>query len=127
MVAVAIAVTIFEYHFFVSNRSLCTMPNFEHFASLIFLAQTIVAILLRGARRLIGNFGFENTHFVMPIIALLLVGGVTGGIVGAAGACYLIAKLALASMTSPATPPGADSRGTARSRPAIRLWTATVF
>ncbi len=102
MVAVAIVMTIIEYHFLASTEQVYSqMDNFQTFYSLIFLAQTIVAIILQAVvtSRIIAHFGLKNTFIIMPIFALLCALWPLGlpGIVSGAGS-YLVAKLSLNSV-----------------------------
>jgi MFS family permease len=102
MVAIAIVMTFLEYHFLATtDQEYAQMGNFQTFYSLIFLAQTLVAIVLQAVvtGRLINNFGLKNTFLVMPVTALVCVGWALGipGLTSAAGA-YLVGKLALNSV-----------------------------
>lgn len=102
MLAIAIVVTIIEYHFLASTERVYNqMENFQTFYSLIFLAQTLVAIGLQAfvTGRLITKFGLKNTFVIMPICAMLCIVWALGfpGIASGAGA-YLVAKLALNSV-----------------------------
>jgi len=102
MFVVAIVVTIIEFHFLSSTEQVYShMDDFQTFYSLIFLAQTLVAIALQAlvTGRLISNFGLKNTFVIMPAVAIFCIGWALGlpGIVSAAGA-YLVVKLALNSI-----------------------------
>ncbi len=102
MFAIAIVMTIIEYHFLASTEQVYSqMDNFQTFYSLIFLAQTVVAIVLQAflTGRIISSFGLKNTFVIMPIFALICVGWAIGfpGIVAGAGS-YLVAKLSLNSV-----------------------------
>jgi AAA family ATP:ADP antiporter len=102
MVTVAIVMTFLEYHFLATTDTVYNeMGNFQTFYSLIFLAQTLVAIVLQAfiTSRLINDFGLKNTFIVVPVTALVCACWALGfpGITSAAGA-YLVGKLALNSV-----------------------------
>ncbi len=102
MLVVAVVMTVIEYHFLASTENVYSqMDNFQTFYSLVFLAQTLVAIGLQAfvTGRVIERFGLKNTFVIMPIVALLCIGWALGfpGIVSGAGA-YLVAKLSLNSI-----------------------------
>ncbi|MFN8565082.1 MAG: hypothetical protein U0703_26425 [Anaerolineae bacterium] len=102
MIAVAIVMTIIEYHFLASTEAVYNqMDNFQTFYSVVFLVQTVVAIFLQAflTGRIISSFGLKNAFLIMPICAFLCVGWALGapGIVSGAGA-YLVAKLSLNSV-----------------------------
>lgn len=102
MLVIAIVMTIIEYHFLASTEQVYNqMDNFQTFYSIIFLAQTLVAIILQAfvTGRLINRFGLKNTFVIMPIFAIVCVGWALGfpGITSGAGA-YLVAKLSLNSI-----------------------------
>lgn len=102
MLVIAIVMTIIEYHFLASTEQVYSqMDNFQTFYSVIFMAQTIVAIVLQAfvTGRIINRFGLKNTFVIMPIFAIVCVGWALGfpGIASGAGA-YLVAKLSLNSI-----------------------------
>ncbi|MCC6804001.1 MAG: hypothetical protein IT319_14055 [Anaerolineae bacterium] len=102
MISIAIVMTIIEYHFLASTEAVYNqMDNFQTFYSVIFLVQTVVAIVLQAflTGRIISSFGLKNTFLIMPICAFLCVGWALGmpGIASGAGA-YLVAKLSLNSV-----------------------------
>ncbi len=97
MIAIAVVMTIIEYHFLASTEQVYTqMDNFQTFYSLIFLAQTIIAIGLQAfvTGRIIERFGLKNTFVIMPLFALGCIGWALGfpGIASGAGA-YLDRKI----------------------------------
>ncbi len=102
MLVIAVVMTVIEYHFLASTEQVYNqMDNFQTFYSLIFLAQTVVAIGLQAfvTSRLINRFGLKNAFVIMPICAMLCIGWALGfpGIASGAGA-YLVAKLSLNSI-----------------------------
>ncbi len=102
MIAIAVVMTIIEYHFLDATEQVYNqMDNFQTFYSLIFLAQTIIAIGLQAfvTGRIIERFGLKNTFVIMPLFAIGCVGWALGfpGIISGAGA-YLVAKLSLNSV-----------------------------
>jgi ATP:ADP antiporter, AAA family len=102
MLVIAVVMTIIEYHFLASTEQVYSqMDNFQTFYSVIFLAQTLVAIGLQAfvTSRLINQFGLKNTFIIMPICAMFCIGWALGfpGITSGAGA-YLVAKLSLNSI-----------------------------
>ncbi len=102
MLGIAVVMTIIEYNFLASTEHVYSqMDNFQTFYSLIFLAQTVVAIGLQAflTGRLISSFGLKNTFLIMPIVAAVCIGWGLGfpGIASGAGG-YLIAKLSLNSI-----------------------------
>ncbi len=96
---IAAVMTIIEYHFLaLSESSYQSIDQFQTFYSVVFLIQTIVAIVVQSllTSRIINWLNLKNTFLLMPATALFvtIVGMIFPGIVSATSG-YLMAKLVL--------------------------------
>lgn len=97
--AIAAVMTIIEYHFLAQSETAGSeIGSFQTFYSLVFLAQTLVAIVLNSVltSRVIARLNLKNTFLLMPITTgLVIIAGIgLPGIVSATTG-YLVAKLVL--------------------------------